>query len=305
MQKLEGEGTSVAGNKVSDGNLYLLFTVGVPGLGKSFLVSKMVEFLEKLPDHIVKVCISDEVRSKVLADYYEAQKIDLTKLSQEEIYKIENDNAPEVRARLFDSVSEQIGKLLASGKRNCFFIMDKNYCSNQLIQYTEEQAKQNFPGWNIHHGVLVPESFEEGDSRKFYPFKVSTLLVGLERSVTRKVHLTMKYGSIHSLLSFISCLQSQLKDPFDEKFPPAVYKRIRIHYYDEGVMEKGSLDPQFQPLLKKVEEIVSDLVSKKKPIPEACPELVDVIKQLEPLNVFANLGEEEFAALLDRIKKTT
>lgn len=305
MQKPEGEVVSTAGNKVSNGNLYVLFTVGIPGLGKSYLVGKLVEYLDKLPDHAGTICTSDEVRSKVLADYYVAHQIDVAKLSQEEIYKIETDSAADIRSGLFDRVKEQFGKLLSSGKKNCFFIMDKNFCSNQLIQYVDEQAKLLFPDWTLHHGVFVPETFTEGDDRSLYPFKLDTILIGLERSLTRKVHLTMKYGSVHSLLSFISCLQSQLKDPFDAKFPPSIYKRIPVDYYGLEAVAKGKENPEFQPKLKQLKQIVADLVSKVRPIPEACDELVEVIRVLEPMNTFANLGESELSALANRVKKST
>lgn len=305
MQKTVVEVASEAGNKASFGNVYLLFTVGVPGLGKSYLVNSLVQYLNKIPDHFANICTSDEVRSKVLADYYSAHNVDVSKLSQEEIYKIESDNALETRAKLFEQVKEHLGSLHASGKSNCFFIMDKNFCSNQLIQLAQEQAKQVFTGWNLHHGVFVPDIFAEDDDRSFYPFKLETILIGLERSLTRKVHLTMKYGPVHSLLSFTSCLQSQLKDAFDEKFPPTVYKRIQVHYYSQEIVEKGKANPVLQPLIEKLREIVNDLVSKKRLVPEACDELVHIVEQLEPMNAFETPGESGLTQLVDRIKKTT
>lgn len=262
----------------SNQQLYILFTVGVPGLGKSYLVGKLVAYLESLPDHAASICTSDEVRSKVLADYYQANSIDLNKLSQEDIYKIETERANEIRSRLFEAIDAKLGALLKTGKKNCVFILDKNYCSNQLVSYVDESAQKVFPGWNIHHGVFVPETFKEGDDRFVYPFNMDTILIGLERSLTRKQHLTMKYGSVHSLLSFISCLQSQLKDSFDQKFPPQAYKRVLVDYYDREVLAKGRKEEKYKEDLGKLEQIVRDLVGKKREIPEACDELVEVIK---------------------------
>lgn len=90
-------------------SIYTIFTLGQPGLGKSYLIKKIRENLEKNPKIAVQVCTSDEARSRVLAVAYKVNNVDVTKLSQEEIYKIEADNALAVRLELFSECEDKIG----------------------------------------------------------------------------------------------------------------------------------------------------------------------------------------------------
>ena len=76
--------------------LILVFTVGNPGLGKSYLLKKVTDYILTMDDTAVSVCTSDEARSKVLAVAYKVNNIDVSKLTQQEIYKIESDNGVSV-----------------------------------------------------------------------------------------------------------------------------------------------------------------------------------------------------------------
>src|SRR5688500_11790748 len=108
-------------------HLYLVLTVGGPGLAKSYLIGNVKRRLQTLPDHSVNVCISDEVRSKTLAQYYIDNNIKLEDLTQEEIYKIEEINVPNTRAALMVDIQQKLEAAKDSHAVHNFFILDKNH----------------------------------------------------------------------------------------------------------------------------------------------------------------------------------
>lgn len=130
-------------------NIILLFTVGNPGMGKSYLIKKITHYLEKLDNTAVSVCTSDEARSKVLAVVYKVNSIDVSKLTQEEIYKIESDNSLSVRMELFAECEAKLQALAETGKRTCVFILDKNHVSPMLVDKVNEVAKNTFAKGHI------------------------------------------------------------------------------------------------------------------------------------------------------------
>lgn len=70
----------------SSSKIYTVFTIGQPGLGKSYLIKKVQDMFGRDERIRLVVCTSDEARSRVLAKVYKEQNIDVSKLSQEEIY---------------------------------------------------------------------------------------------------------------------------------------------------------------------------------------------------------------------------
>lgn len=248
-------------------------------------------------DTAVSVCTSDEARSKVLALAYKVNNVDVSKLTQEEIYKIESDNGISVRMELFAECEAKIQALADTGKKTCVFVLDKNHVSPMLVDKVNEVANNCFANGHIKRSILVPEDVESFNKSRIYPFKRETLMICLERSLYRKEHLTMKYGVVHSLLSFVSCLRSQIKEDFDAKFPTQKYTRIVAPYYDRDVVQQVGSDKKYQDALVSLEELILELVDNKKTVSEACPEVMHLVEILAPLNKFANLDDKAVSSL--------
>lgn len=224
--------------------LYLVLTVGVPGIGKSYYIKRLKDFILTLPDHSVNVSTSDEVRSNILAKYYADNNIKLEELTQEEIYKIEDLMSPTTKAALMVDIKDKLEAAFNSQAIHNVFILDKNHSPTNLIKHVEDVANSFFGNQRIHHVVLIPETFGCNADKLCKPFNFDILLIGLIRSLLRKEHMTMKFGSVHSLLSFIGCLQSQIKEPFEQRFPSEIFSQVALHYYDLDVMRQGKRNPK-------------------------------------------------------------
>jgi hypothetical protein len=286
-------------------NFYIVFTVGIPGLGKSYAISHFVAHCEKYPNHSLRICVSDDIRSKTLAKHYADNNIELEKLSQKEIYDIEVQVQSITRDALYRRIREEFQEMFDAHTTQNFFILDKNHCNKQLIAYVNELAEEFFKGFNIHRGIFVPEIFAQGDDQSLYPFKFDTLLIGLCRSLHRKQHLTMKFGATHSLLSFITCLKSQLRDHFDEKFPPELYIRLPIQYYGKQPVEDVKAKEDLKAHYTTLRALIDDMIAGKKSIEESVQGVVDAVELLIAANTFEKFGVPEIEKLYQSIVKLT
>ena len=282
-------------------HLYLIFAVGVPGIGKSYLITKFKDFCLGIPDNSVNVCISDEVRSKTLAQYYLDNGIKVQELSQEEIYKIEEINVSNTRNALMEDIKSKIEAGYKSQATHNFFIIDKNNSSKTLIKYIEEVSEPLFEGQRIHRAVLVPDSFNNKEQNLCHPFNFDIMLIGLIRSLLRKEHMTMKFGSVHSLLSFIGCVQGQIKEPFESRFPEERFSMVTLSYYNPQVMDEGKHDPKHRQEYQELESIITDLSHGKTTVTEQAPKVVELVTKLNSLNSFANLSEDVYKDIYLRV----
>lgn len=282
---------------------FIVFTVGIPGIGKSFIINKLKDYIQQQKDYAMEISTSDEIRSSYLAEYYKLNNIDVEKLTQEELFKIEVDQGAPVRQGLYDDIRRKLKKLLEDNARESIFVLDKNHCNKQLIAYVESQVEEIFQEQQAKFFILVPDTLKEGEDRTFYPFHFETISVGLIRSLTRKEHLTMKYGAIHSLLSFTTCLTSQLKESFDEKFPPAKYTRIEVSYYLRQQVEDEKKKPTIVAALEKLKELILAVVQKKTEAAAACSEIEKQVAILVPINAFFPSKPETYKAMLEAFNK--
>lgn len=209
--------------------VYIVFTVGLPGLGKSSLINRLKTVGPDL-GVAMETCVSDEVRSHILAQEYLARQVLPAQLSQEDLFQIELESGPKIKAELNRQIGVKLESLRRSGAPRCVFILDKNHCPAALVAFVKSSAEAAFPTARIEKRVLLP-SLEREPQADFGPFTFDTVAVALVRSLGRKGHLTMNHGSLHSLLSFVTCLQNHVADDFDSKFPPGEYKRVPAEYY--------------------------------------------------------------------------
>jgi hypothetical protein len=246
--------------------------------------------------------VADVSRSKTLDAYYLNNKINVDELTQEEIYKIEELNGKDVKQELQRDVFSKVKELKETEAVHNIFVMDKNYSPQHLIDTVEDAVNQNFTNPIVHHCVLMPESFGSSTGADFYfPFNFNILLISLIRSLWRKDHLTMKFGPIHSLFSFIGSIQAQKKDSFEERYPKERYTLIPIHYYRNETIVEGLKDPENQKLYSELHTLINELVEKKKSIPASADDVTRLVKPLIPLNTFVEFDDEYMKCLFDKI----
>lgn len=286
-------------------HLYLVYSVGVPGIGKSFVIHKLKDYSQSLPDVAVRVCTSDLARSTTLDVYYKANNINLEDLTQEDIYQIEVLNGPVTRAAILADIQVKIKELWESGAQHNIFIMDKNHSANDVISTVNEASDLHFKDCPIHRCVLTPEIFESRpEEQKYYPFNFDILLIGLIRNLLRKEHMTMKYGPIHSLLSFIGSLQKQVKDSLQARFPLSTNTYIPVHYYGSEAVEAGKHDPIKLAVYDQLQVLVDDLVNEKKTISSSADEVVKLVDQLASMSQYAAIDEDYVRDLHKRITES-
>src|SRR3990167_91140 len=185
----------------STNTLHLIFTLGVPGIGKSSLINTRRRASQAIPQMAVEVLTADEVRSSILAQEYQSRGLLVENLSQEEIFRIEVEYA------------------------------------NKIKIAVNEEASKHFGGYNIERTLMVPDllASDVSPQRIVGPFSLETILVSLVRGLNRKNHITMNHGSTHVLMSYTGCLGSQIGEPLQAKFPPEQYRYLEVDYYSKDV----------------------------------------------------------------------
>lgn len=282
---MEGEGA--AGGR----RLYLVYTLGVPGLGKSSLVNKLKSLVRDSAEASIEVCVSDEVRSGYLAKEYETRGLNLAELSQEDIFRIEVESGPKIKEELNKQIKLKLSRLGDSGKQNNFFILDKNHSSPSLISYIKEEADKAFEGHTVLGRILVPDIFLPGEQSVFGPFKFETLAIGLIRSINREGHLTMKFGKVHSLLSFIGCLHNHLSDNFASKFPEDLYKRVKVDYYNHEKVEDYAKQSPADGSYHQLYQLVLSLANKTSTVKDSSEAVITAVKQIAEINEFIDFND--------------
>lgn len=166
-----------------------------------------------------------------------------------------------------------------------------NHSASNLISYIKEEAEKVFEGSNILGRLLVPDKFAPGEESTFGPFRFETLAIGLIRSVNRQGHLTMKHGQVHSLLSFIGCVQNHLSDDFSSKFPVEEYKRVRVDYYNFEKIEALAKDTDSESSYHKLEKLLRSLVNKSSSVKDAAEAVITNVKQIASANEFVDFND--------------
>lgn len=281
--------------------LHLIFTLGVPGIGKSSLINTLRRASQAIPKMAVEVLTADEVRSAILAQEYQARSLQVENLSQEEIFKIEVESAPKIKTAFNEEVSTRLQKLSKVGSPLSLFFLDKNYCSASLVNHVNDEASKFFTGYNIERTLMVPDKTkpEDTENQKFGPFRFQTILVGLVRAINRKNHITMHYGNKHALLSFIGSLTSQVGDAPSERFPPGTYKWLEVDYYNKTLQVPEVIEGDLS--LTSLKTLLMSLVTKQTELnEEKFAQLVAVSAKLTQISGFHEITDEEGLEILRR-----
>src|SRR3990167_3456820 len=283
----------------STNTLHLIFTLGVPGIGKSSLINTLRRASQAIPQMAVEVLTADEVRSSILAQEYQSRGLLVENLSQEEIFRIEVESANKIKIAFNEEVSSRLQKLALVGSPLSLFFLDKNYCSASLVNHVNEEASKHFGGYNIERTLMVPDSAkpEDTENLRFGPFRLQTILVGLVRILNRKNHITMHYGNKHSLLSFIGSLVSQVSDVPVQRFPPNKYRWLEMDYYDKSVQIPEVIEGQMSTNDLKV--LLMNMVTKQTELDEEkYSKLVAVSQKLSYISGFQEVTEAQALVLL-------
>jgi len=274
--------------------LHLIFTLGVPGIGKSSLINTLRRASQAIPKMAVEVLTADEVRSAILAQEYQARSLQVENLSQEEIFKIEVESAPKIKTAFNEEVSNRLQKLSKVGSPLSLFFLDKNYCSASLVNHVNDEASKFFTGYNIERTLMVPDVLSgDLDSQKIVgPFRFETILVSLVRGLNRKNHITMNHGCRHVLLSFTGCLGSQLSESLESKFPKNQYRQLEVDYYSKDVAKEFLAAFPKQDQLERLRSVLMDVATKKTQIQDVEDYICGITSELVPMSTFKNLTEE-------------
>lgn len=281
--------------------LHVVFTLGVPGLGKSFLINKLKAACRSIIGLAHEVCVSDDVRSGVLAVEYANRKLDVDSLPQEQIYKIESECGPQIKEAFNQEIEAKLKKLKESGCAINLFVIDKNFCTKVLVDYVDAQAKKWFPDAKIYKAIIVPDDPEDKSSYMIGPLSFDTLTIGLIRSLTRHNHITMNHGSTHVLLSYFGCLVNQATDDFQAKFPQTEFRRVKANYYDEQVVTKFRESNSNQAQYERLRQVVNDLAHKKAQVSDHQGFITSVIQELIPMNAFPTFTDKDAQAFLQNL----
>lgn len=275
--------------------------IGVPGLGKTSLINKMKESCQASKRCGIEISRSDEVRSAVLAAEYATRGLVVDNLTQEEIFQVEVDCGPKTKKELNKDIVRKLTLLHDAPVDRKIFVLDKNYCSKALVDYIEDQTKEILSDCLVHRCVVVPQNFGESGKNSIGPFDFDTLVIGLIRSLTRQNHITMNHGDTHTLLSFMSCLQSQVGDVFEDKFPKSRFPTVTVPFYQNQTVTNfkatGNLSDQYERL----KQVISEIANKKAQVTDHVQFICSTINQLRQMNSFVSLDEANVQSVISNI----
>lgn len=282
--------------------IFLIYTVGIPGLGKSSLVNKLRDFCLACPQTSIEVCVSDEVRSKVLANEYAARSLDVNTVSQDEVFRVELESGPTIKEEFNRLIAAKLNMLrLQTNTKLKLLVIDKNYCSKELVNYVSNQAKTIFPDASVGSALLLPQALENEEESNLGPLKFSTMIIGLVRSLNRSEHPTMKYGPVHSMLSFVTCLKNHCADLLEEKFPVKSVKRIHVRYFKLEKASEFLQNPVNAEQFKRLKEILTDIVENKAQIAAKIECVLNGVHFCKSMSEFIDYGEEEMLQVMKNI----
>lgn len=279
--------------------VYLVFTVGLPGLGKSSLINKLRVQCQSLPVAL-ETCVSDEVRSGVLAQEYADRKVSPDQLGQEQVFQIELESGPKIKEELNRQISAKLLKLKHTGSQICVFILDKNHCAASLVDFVRRQAEDVFPGVRLAKRVILP-TLDRDPQGAFGPFAFDTVAVALVRSLGRKGHITMNHGSLHSLLSFVTCLQNHVADDFDAKFPAEEFVRVPADYYVRARAEEVAALTGLRDQYDRLRQVLEPLAKKKAHLSDHADFICATTGQLGSMSVFPDFDYQKATLFLQTV----
>lgn len=282
--------------------VYLVYTLGIPGLGKSSLVNKLREFCLACPQISIEVCVSDEVRSKVLASEYAARSLDVKTISQDEVFRVELESGQKIKEEFNRLIAVKLGLLRQrTDSKLKLLVIDKNHCAKALIKYVSDQANVIFPDASVGTALLQPQGLENEEEPTLGPLHFSNMIIGLIRSLNRSEHPTMKHGPLHSMLSFFTCLKNHCADQLEEKFPIKSVKRIHIRYFNLGKASEFLMNPVNLEHFNGLKKILTEIVENKAEVAAKIESVLSGVHFCKSMNEFIDYNDDEMLQVVKQI----
>lgn len=282
--------------------VYLIYTLGIPGLGKSSLVNKLREFCQLCPQISIEVCVSDEVRSKVLACEYAARSLDVKTVSQDDVFRVELESGQKIKEELNRLIAAKLTLLRQKTNTKLkLLVIDKNHCSKALINYVSDQANAVFPDVSVGTALLQPQGLENEEEPTLGPLSFSNLIIGLIRSLNRSEHPTMKHGPVHSMLSYVTCLKNHCADQLEEKFPIKSVKRIHVRYFKLDKASQFLMDPVNLEQFNDLRKILTEIVENKAEIAAKIESVLSGVHFCKSMSEFIDHNEDEMLQVVKKI----
>jgi len=217
----EGKNKAIQGERIT----YVFVPIGIPGMGKSYLIKSLQGIAEARNGHFSKIS-SDGIRLECMERLAKTKRY----LTKEELF---DKTAREAR----DLFNERLANLVSSkniSSKAHFIFIDKNHPPN-AIRSTLDSLRMYSDGGNLKIIAVTPVilenpfSYEDGGKCHRYPFSIQFFLNCLDRVQKRKEHETLPGSGIKSasvLLMFLNFFRnvnlnkaSILRNGFDGILP--------------------------------------------------------------------------------------
>lgn len=279
--------------------LYLCFFSGLPGVGKTTLLSGLHAHYSKKEGTAIEISSSDQCRSEAIQAEIQDRGLLRPDLSEAQLYQIEVDAAKRTKEALVHDIRARLGLLLKGGARNNLFVLDKNFCDLALVDEVFKTAKELFLENRITAAVLVADDLFNIKQSRFYPFSFDTVIISLARSLNRGNHPTMNNGYRHTLMSHLNCLLRSCADNFDAKFPPTKFHYVQVNYYDEKRLRDLEKDPEGEKAFQKLNSILLPIIREQKSMEPHFEEIFNLCKVCQNFTREPYLNVENFLVRLD------
>ena len=264
--------------------LYVVLPIGIPAMGKSFLINSLLR--EQLGCSL-SVVSSDKVRAKCMEEYMQRNQ----KANKNTAFER---TAKPARKQFF----QQVAAALVSNHYPHIVFLDKNHPPN-AIDFTLNEVRKNKPSQvNLKFVMLTPYCRDpfvlnrDSEFQQVYPFSLSMLVQCLLRARDRDLHETLEGDVYHKMAVVLMMFQlyqgftlDQLGEGFDF--------RIEVPFTDE--------DHRVNPDLKDMVENVLNCFK-----PNTLPKKHQIVNLVETLMSFGSQfkqvnSSEQFVTGLRRV----
>eukprot|EP00361_Fabrea_salina_P001476 CAMPEP_0202430446 /NCGR_PEP_ID=MMETSP1345-20130828/3886_1 /ASSEMBLY_ACC=CAM_ASM_000843 /TAXON_ID=342563 /ORGANISM="Fabrea Fabrea salina" /LENGTH=1162 /DNA_ID=CAMNT_0049041933 /DNA_START=84 /DNA_END=3572 /DNA_ORIENTATION=+ len=264
--------------------LYVVLPIGIPAMGKSFLINSLLR--EQLGCSF-SVVSSDKVRAKCMEEYMQRNQKADKKTAFEK-------TAKPARKQFF----QQVAAALVSNHYPHIVFLDKNHPPN-AIDFTLNEVRKNKPSQvNLKFVMLTPYCRDpfvlnmDSEFQQVYPFSLSMLVQCLLRARDRDLHETLDGDVYHKMavvLMMFQLYQGFTLDHLSEGFD----FRVEVPFTDE--------DHRVNPDLKDMVENVLNCFK-----PNSLPKKHQIVNLVETLMSFGSKfkqvnSSEQFVTELRRV----
>ncbi len=232
----------------------IILTAALPGHGKSTLIEELIGLFNSRPDASVEIVTSDIVRQESIIQWCKSnESAHLTAYQKETNSKgLCNENMEKAIVAAFDRLKSHQGE--------CFFILDKNFVSEELRSLVFKRA--HTISTRVSSFLIVPMQSQEPDLQikidgVEFPLSFDSLFASLARSLNRKGHISLCHGADHTLESISKCFKSFEGVNFKETAESYGSKIIFFDYFGFQILQSRGLINNFLNIKDEVVKFVA------------------------------------------------